>query len=69
MSLFDSGCRQGPPIRIMLSEYCRRVASDEDESKDARLYAGTMIGILTVMPLYSRIDTRQLHSVVEKALQ
>jgi hypothetical protein len=51
------------------SEYCRRVASDEDESKDARLYAGTMIGILTVMPLYSRTDTRQLHSVVEKALQ
>ena len=68
MSLFDSGCRQGPPISNA-SEYCRRVASDEDESKDARLYAGTMIGILTVMPLYSRTDTRQLHSVVEKALQ
>jgi hypothetical protein len=28
-----------------------------------------MIGILTVMPLYSRTDTRQLYSVVEKALQ
>ena len=34
-----------------------------------KLYAGTMIGILTVMPLYSQTDTRQLHSVVEKALQ
>jgi hypothetical protein len=51
------------------SEYFKRVASDDDESKDARLYAGTMIGILTVMPLYSRTDTRQLHSVVEKSLQ
>ena len=51
------------------SEYFKRVASDDDESKDARLYAGTMIGILTVMPLYSRIDTLQLISVIEKALQ
>jgi hypothetical protein len=28
-----------------------------------------MIGILTVMPLYSRSDTRRLHFVLEKALQ
>jgi hypothetical protein len=59
----------GASYQNAASEYFRQVANDEGESKDARLYAGTMIGILTVMPLYSRTDTRQLHSVVEKALQ
>jgi hypothetical protein len=59
----------GASYQNAASEYFSQVANDEDESKDARLYAGTMIGILTVMPLYSRTDTRQLRSVVEKALQ
>jgi hypothetical protein len=59
----------GASYQNAASEYFSQVANDEDESKDARLYAGTMIGIMTVMPLYSRIDTRRLHFVVEKALQ
>jgi hypothetical protein len=59
----------GASYQNAASEYFSQVANDEDESKEARLYAGTMIGILTVMPLYSRTDTRRLHFVVEKALQ
>jgi hypothetical protein len=43
----------GASYQNAASEYFSQVANDEDESKDARLYAGTMIGILTVMPLYS----------------
>jgi hypothetical protein len=59
----------GASYQNAASEYFSQVANDEGESKDARLYAGTMIGILTVMPLYSRSDTRRLHFVLEKALQ
>jgi hypothetical protein len=59
----------GASYQNAASEYFSQVANDEDESKDARLYAGTMIGILTLMPLYSRTDARQLRSVVETALR
>ena len=67
--LFRLRMPAGASFQNDASEYFKRVANDEDESKDARFYAGTMVGILTVTPLYSRTDTRQLHSVVEKALQ